>query len=303
MRKANKILMATVAILLCLVLISTSVVSGVFARFVITQTTKSEITFGNFGVNVTMTPSTELNKYVKTNTTRGESATMAFEGIPLRPGTDFSDAVNIKFEGIPNVKVKVILLFHIDYNSTDTANTTVPVGIGGNDDDTRYFMPLGFTFGAKEANGNVVVANGIISNPWKNSVEAIDGYQATHNGLEQSIRMGIKKKLSDEDDTTLTFNWVSDSSDYGFSFIFDPNSTTAATKTDIKNNGIHFHAKDSTVSSKIIKQFELGFVWPEEYTDPKDKYDYDVIGTYLAQNADETKPIKIWYTVKLEQVD
>ena len=300
MRKANKILMATVAILLCLVLISTSVVSGVFARFVITQSAMSVISFGKFGVDVTMT--SDYDEYLTSTTIRGESATMAFEGIPLRPGTDFSDAVNIKFEGIPNVKVRVRVLFHIDYNSTDTANTTVPVGVGGNDDNTRYFMPLGFTFGAKDANDNVIIENQIINQPWMNSVDfatfpAADTYNATPDKCEQSIRKGIMLKLGDS--TKADALTVNSQSDYGFYFDFDPNSTTAATKNDIKTNGIHFHAKNST---QIIKQFELGFEWPIEYVDSTGKYDYDVIGTYLAQNADETKPIKIWFTVRLDQI-
>ena len=90
-------------------------------------------------------------------------------------------------------------------------------------------MPLGFTFGANEANGSVVIANGLISNPWKNSVEDIDGYQATCDELEQSIRSGVIAKVKE-------ITYASSSSDYGFYLTFDPNSTTAATKEDIKAN-------------------------------------------------------------------
>ena len=52
MKKSNKILMATVAILLSLVLISTSIVSGIFARFVIEKSGSTAIKFNKFGVDL-----------------------------------------------------------------------------------------------------------------------------------------------------------------------------------------------------------------------------------------------------------
>ena len=52
MKKVNKIMMATVAILLSLVLISTSLVSGIFAKFVIKKEVGVPIKFKNFGVTM-----------------------------------------------------------------------------------------------------------------------------------------------------------------------------------------------------------------------------------------------------------
>mgnify|MGYP007037148426 CR=1 FL=1 len=54
MKKVNKILMATVAILLSLVLISTSVVSGIFAKFVIQKDAVVSVKFKNFGVKLSV---------------------------------------------------------------------------------------------------------------------------------------------------------------------------------------------------------------------------------------------------------
>ena len=97
MRKANKIVMSAVAILLCLVLISTSVVSGVFAKFVINQSTTAQVTFGKFGVDVTITPSTAMASYKKTEVTKGMSATMEFNQISFYPGAEYKDALKIEF--------------------------------------------------------------------------------------------------------------------------------------------------------------------------------------------------------------
>ena len=52
MRRANKILMATVAILLCLVLITSSVVSTTLAKFVITKSASTSVGFTKFNMEV-----------------------------------------------------------------------------------------------------------------------------------------------------------------------------------------------------------------------------------------------------------
>ena len=60
MKKANRILMATVAVLLSLVLITTSVVSGIFARFTVLQEAKTQMTLNKFGVSLGLTLSDEF---------------------------------------------------------------------------------------------------------------------------------------------------------------------------------------------------------------------------------------------------
>ena len=53
MKNVNKIMMATVSILLCLALLSTSLVSGIFARFVIFRKSTNEFVFKNWGITIT----------------------------------------------------------------------------------------------------------------------------------------------------------------------------------------------------------------------------------------------------------
>ena len=53
MRKTNRIMMGTVSILLCLVLVTTSVLSGIFAKYVTNQKAEANVAFKKWGITVT----------------------------------------------------------------------------------------------------------------------------------------------------------------------------------------------------------------------------------------------------------
>ena len=305
MRKVNKILMSAVAILLCLVLITTSVVSGIFARFTIYKKSETSVSFQSFGVNVTVSKNPD-QKYkdlvvVETNK-KGDSITMAIDNIPLNCGSDYSDLIKIKFDGVPTVKVKVSLVFHLNFNNSSEGTYTpkIPAGVGSLD-TIKYCMPLGFTFAANDGSGASVIGNTYVQDPW---YCYSDGNPS--NTLEQYIRNGVsaKIKVTKEMFTTIPNSQASTGNDYGFSATFDPNDKT--TGPDVKTNGIHFHPLNESVedTTKIIKEFVFGFAWPLDWppegVENTTGYDYDALSLYLAQNADG-KPIKIWYTVKIEQ--
>ena len=90
MRRANKILMATVAILLCLVLITTSVLSGVFAKFAIKKNTTTTIKLEKFGVTLALNTTTGLEgKIVGESSAQvndGESITVTVSNAKIGPG-------------------------------------------------------------------------------------------------------------------------------------------------------------------------------------------------------------------------
>lgn len=314
MRKANKIVMSAVAILLCLVLISTSVVSGVFAKFVINQSTKAQVTFGKFGVNVTITPSNGVKAYQTSDVEQGMSATMAFDDIPLYPGAEFKDALTIKFEGTPNVKVKVSVIFHVNYlDSGKTSVTKIIAGTGLVTQDT-VFMPLGFTFGANYVDKDAEQRTTVLSNSYV--LPPLYASTSTNSGnirtaTEQAIRDAVSGTMSvDTGEFSSNKNSQGSGTDHGLYLIFDPNETDddgnkTEAANDIADNGIHFHPKGTSDDNRLINEFVIGFGWPKTWP-PEGQtntlnYDYDAIGTYLAANTDG-KPIKIWYTVKLEQV-
>lgn len=53
MRKKNRIIMALVSILLCLVLVTTSLLSGIFARFAVSKSASADIKYKKWGLTVT----------------------------------------------------------------------------------------------------------------------------------------------------------------------------------------------------------------------------------------------------------
>ena len=98
MKKVNKILMATVAILLSLVLISTSVVSGVFAKFVIKKTTETTVKLEKFGVSMEVTAPSNVTKV-----NDGQDVAVTLNNLQIAPGYSDYYLVQVKFSGEPTV--------------------------------------------------------------------------------------------------------------------------------------------------------------------------------------------------------
>lgn len=149
MKKSKKILMATVAILLCLVLLSSSIVSGIYAKFVITKSAELPVKFKAFGVEVELIPSNALitavggqdayNECAKVN---GNSVSITIDDLAMRPGVDLTDAIRFKLTGTPNTRIKLVLDIDIDY---DPEQFKVPYSyLGSYTDDYIYVMPIGF---------------------------------------------------------------------------------------------------------------------------------------------------------------
>ena len=115
MKKANKILMASVAILLSLVLITTSVVSGVFAKFAIKKNTTTTMKLEKFGVTMEVLDPTNYAKIDTSKTVNdGQNVSVTFNNLIMQPrdgetpgstNTGFSTSgyLQIKFSGTPTV--------------------------------------------------------------------------------------------------------------------------------------------------------------------------------------------------------
>ena len=99
MKRANKILMVTVAILLSLVLLSTSLVSGIFARFVVKKQADTTVGLEKFGVELTLTPRADA-LIKKSESKAGDSVQIAYEALPLYPGADYSELLNIEIKSM-----------------------------------------------------------------------------------------------------------------------------------------------------------------------------------------------------------
>ena len=114
MRKANKIIMAIVSTLLTLTLVSSCILSGLYAKYVTKESSSATVSFKKFGV--TITHGTDLNTQydtsardgiveIKVNSgdskliapgTRGALAWFRVKGAPeVAYGVDFSGSINI----------------------------------------------------------------------------------------------------------------------------------------------------------------------------------------------------------------
>ena len=137
MKKTTKRLTMIVAILLCLVLITSSVVSTTLAKFVISKSSTSTIKLEKFGVEVTFTG---LGNVVK----KGDSVIYTTStNLSMKPG-DFK-AIEATIKGKPTVPATITIDVAVSYTDTDykilknNAFTDVT-------EDTVYF-PIGFKVG------------------------------------------------------------------------------------------------------------------------------------------------------------
>ena len=170
MKKTTKRLTMIVAILLCLVLITSSVVSTTLAKFVISKSSTSTIKLEKFGVEVTFTG---LGDVVK----KGDSVIYTTTtNLSMKPGDSKAIAATIK--GKPTVPATINIDVAVDYTA---ANYT----IAGNDKftavtaDTVYF-PIGFKVGGSSG------------------TEAVTPYSTNKTGADIStdIETVISSKLS-----------------------------------------------------------------------------------------------------------
>lgn len=226
MRKVNKILMATISILLCLVLISTSVVSGIFAKYVVTKKGQSIVSLEAFGVTLSVSSREDLPQGVTvTPTLNHANNTVAVEvsNISLAPGDSIDDVVIFQVAGTPNVPM-VDFKINVDVS----VPTTCRVGSDAKLPDIKggtnyYYMPIGFT--AK----NAADADSVeVLPPWSevgsdnNQSKALgkgikDGFTALAFSSSTGTEDQIKSRIWDNGSTALKFNYLS----FGFNCYLD----------------------------------------------------------------------------------
>ena len=294
MKKANKILMASVAILLSLVLITTSVVSGVFAKFAIRKNTTTTMKLEKFGVTLALNTTTGLEgKIVGESSAQvndGESVTVTVSNAKIGPG----DFYYILFDigGTPTCDTLMKINVDIDYTpahysltreapkesdsagETEEGETKAPI--------TTYYMPIGFTFDTKTtSNPPTITTATYVSDPWKQSTSINDVSATT---LENSIATAIKNRVTTPtgDKCTVSNNTV---------------TLELSKGTALRSGNVKF-------DNANVRYIYMGFAWPFEYgdTDSK-KSEYDELCTDLIKEIkkNNAKGISITYTITLEQ--
>ena len=275
MRRANKILMATVAVLLCLVLISTSIVSGVFARFAITKKAETTVKLEQFGVTIELTPVGDLAKFkIEPELKKGDSVSMTFSNIDMAIGDSFLDTLKVKIYGEPTVPVELKFSCYVNYDDSDRGNYWVDKTISKAGKNC-IFMPLGYTIGWP---------GGMNSNPNNPRYVCRQYHNKNRDEIEEIITRNVANEL----------------------FLKNIQKNDGTIKIDNTNNTHYYthpldEGKDLSEYGYHIGEFYLGFHWPHNYSG--ENWDYDAIATHISEKASAANsPITFTYTFSIVQV-
>ena len=284
MRNRNKIVMIIVSILLCLTLISTSLVSSVFAKYTKTATGKLEqVSLKKFGVTITATSPQEttlesVGGATVTMQSSGSYLTSTISGLKMAPGDDYYKALNFAFTGQPTVPVIVKIAVQLNFGTGNTVVETNPFYVTTDNvselSNANYFMPIGFTFssGASSAAGNYAL------NPWTNSTTAAD---MTASEISNDIASGIAGKFT-SGKATASGNTVTT--------VQFPAVTTSTQGTNLT----------LPIGSASVNNFDLGFAWPLDHGSGDNKTKYDNLATWISENK-YNETFTVTYTVSIEQ--
>ena len=273
MRKRNKILMATVSVLLCLVLVTTCGLSGIYAKYTTKDSASLTVGFKKLGVTVEAIPNATYQEQwgYKTSTT-GNSVSVELDNLRMGPGDEFKNAIMFKITGTAQVNLRVKLYVDITYNSgeNETNSFYVPTNISGDTTGGPY-MPIGFKFGVPKS------ANSITQLP------VCDYWQK--NTAEQT-----ENKIIENIDSKVDLS--KDASGYLYKR-FDAGDTIA----------FHREPGENINSSYNIDKFYIGFEWLYEgSTNANTLEKYDKIEKYFNDKGTDAPTMKVKYTVVVEQV-
>ena len=282
MRKANRIMMVTVSVLLTLTLISTCLISGLYAKYVTKEDSLVTVSFKKFGVNIEIWEDTtalgNLYKDWPENSRPsvvvdkdGDSASIEFSNLKMGPGDNLSELVHFRITGQADVALVVKIVYDINFNLEDY---TVAEGVGGltGSSAARSCFPFQFKFtpgvGKKSEN---------LTTPFVPNKAPITRESVCYTNIDKYLDFTAKK--------------VDDDDYYDFVYkTFKPGQTIA-----------FYHKDDATTA---LNEFATGFLYPKtaRYNDGGLTYDKcDEIMTYLAQHK-SSSTFSVKYTILVEQI-
>ena len=300
MQKRNKILMGAVSLLLCLTLVSSCLVSSIFARYVKTATGSiSSAALKKFGVKITTTVDPALasmaSKPSVYDTTDEALLEITYSNIKLHPDVSYPEAVKFKVEGSAEVKLALKLYINVSYKTAggEQNKVAVPEDISKLPSE-QVAMPLGYTFGARNSTSNkYVIDNAYAVEPWRFNIAS----SYIDNALAYRIRDNIQGITAMPCGTG---EGKSGASEYAIAY-----------KEFAPGEEIVFKSTDPTKTDKI-DEFVFGFEWPFEYASNKlesayQTCDLDAITMYydslMGDNDTTNDPyITVKYTFQILQI-
>ena len=273
MRKVNRILMATVAVLLSLVLISTSIVSGIFAKYVITKQATVTMEIEKFGVTIALKADeggylAAAGATVTPVKIGNDTISVSITGLQMGPGDKFFDALNVQITGTPNTKVKLKTTYKVDYDYQNAYK--IPQSYSGQAEDS--YLPIGFTL--RVPNGN----NVDVCYPWTAGIE---------NKVEEVIMRNTSETLFAVDIKTASSINTDDDFDYSYEKSYTAGTAIESVNANLTNfyMGLYLPSANETLKNSKKVDVNVDSAW-----------------MYLLEHAANSN-ITIKYTFHIEQAD
>ena len=256
MRKFNKILMATVSVLLSLVLVSTCLVSGVFAKYTTKKARTMTVGFEAFGVTLSMDLSDAIKSAggaITNKASKGITFEASVSALAMAPGDAFYDAIKVCITGTPNVPVEVKMTCKIVYPDgvdadkngvADNGNAYVfDKSITGQSNNS-CFMPLGFI--VKTPTGNTYDQGSPICFPWHQKKSNLVTEAVMRNLASEVFGSTYSNKLEDSTNNT----------DGSGMWHYEKTYGPTLTNREFPNT---------------MSEFYIGFYWPFEFGSDADE--------------------------------
>ena len=141
MKKFTKRLTMIVAILLSLVLLTSSIVSTTLAKYVVAKSAIVNAQLDKFGVTVELN-STDLSLDTSKTKQTGDSYSYTYQDVLLHPGDE--KKITVSLHGEPTVDSEVIVEVIVDY---DPANFTVDKTAFTDFTENKVYFPIQFKVG------------------------------------------------------------------------------------------------------------------------------------------------------------
>ena len=141
MKKTTKRLTMIVAILLTLVLLTSSIVSTTLAKYVVSKDATTTVGLDKFNLDVTFTYNESYKDSVKN---AGDSVEVTLKNITLKPGDDYKNLITASISGTPTVDADIKIEIIVTEDDSSKFNVLAANFTGLS--DSRY-LPMGVYVG------------------------------------------------------------------------------------------------------------------------------------------------------------
>ena len=313
MQKKNKALMMAVSTLLCLTLISSCLVSSVFAKYVTKDTATATAVIEKFGVTLSVSSlsTTDQEKYGVTvtdnstpNLKNAGVYSITVSGLKMGPGDTINDLISFTIGGKANVdcqlKIDPIVTFETDNIVDDNPNDNIkpntffiPNGVGVINDDTgEARFPI------------QVLCNGDINcySPWKNvpsSDELDDDGSLKPGNVSSTVARILAKEFDVKCDKVKsdTDNSPNGTTDYVYKNFAAGTEPVTFYERGLVNGEANYNGEVSSTST-AVNSLSFSLTYPFRYGSNDDNMlKYDEMATYLARNRDATFSVTFVFTI------